>query len=342
MENSMNTQPKQGNILLHNAPSIPGLTFRGFRGEIDFPLMLAVIHGSKDVDCIERSETLEEIKNNYQHLVNCDPFQDMLFAGMEGQVIAYNRVFWEQLEDKTRLYNLFGFLLPAWRRKGIGTAMLLHAEQRLREIAAGHPRDGGRFFQAFASESEKGTLALLESQDYKPIRYELDLRRDLGEPFPDAPMPEGLEIRPVEEGHVWQIFDAMNEAFRDHWSYRQESREEFEGWMKSPTYNPQLWKIAWDGDQVAGMVLNFINENENKEYNRKRGYTEGICTRRPWRKRGLSRSLIVQSMKMFKEMGMTETAHGVDAQNLSGAVRLYQSVGYRTVKQHTIFRKPMS
>jgi ribosomal protein S18 acetylase RimI-like enzyme len=46
-------------------------------------------------------------------------------------------------------------------------------------------------------------------------------------------------------------------------------------------------------------------------------------------------------MKMFKEMGMTETAHGVDAQNLSGALRLYQSVGYRQVKQRTIFRKPM-
>jgi len=332
---------KQENILLTNSPAIPGLTFRGFHGEADFPLMLAVINGSKDEDGIERADALAEVKNNYQHLVNCDPYRDMLFAEVNGQVIAYNRFFWEQLEDKTRLYTLFGFLLPEWRRKGIGTAMLCHAERRLREIAVGHPRDGERFFQSFAADTEKGALALLESQNYQPIRYEFDLRRDLTEPFLEAPMPEGLEVRPVEEAHVWQIFDAMNEAFRDHWSYREESREEFKGWMNSPTYNPKLWKVAWEGDQVAGMVLNFLNEVENKEYNRKRGYTEGICTRRPWRKRGLARSLIVQSMKMFKEMGMTETAHGVDAQNLSGALRLYQSVGYRQVKQRTIFRKPM-
>ncbi|MCJ7583249.1 MAG: GNAT family N-acetyltransferase [Anaerolineales bacterium] len=337
----MTKQSKQENIILPEAPAIPSLTFRGFRGEVDFPLMLAVINGSKDEDGIQRSETPEEVKNNYQHLVNCDPYRDMLFAEVNGQVIAYNRVFWEQLEDKTRLYNLFGFLLPQWRRKGIGTVMLRHAERRLREIATGHPQDGERFFQSFGADTEKGALALLECQGFKPIRYELDMRRDLSEPFPDTPMPEGLEVRPVDEAHVWPIFDAMNEAFRDHWSYRQESREEFEGWMNSPTYNPKLWKVAWDGDQVAGMVLNFLNPVENEEYKRKRGYTEGICVRRTWRKRGLARSLIVQSMKMFKEMGMTETAHGVDAQNLSGALRLYQSVGYRQVKLRTIFRKPM-
>jgi ribosomal protein S18 acetylase RimI-like enzyme len=337
----MTAASQQTPILLPDAPAIPGLTFRGFRGEADLPLMLAVIHGSKDADGIQRSETLADITNNYRHLVNCDPTRDVLFAAVDGQVVGYNRVFWEQLEDKTRIYNLFGFLLPQWRRQGIGAAMLHHAERRLREIAAGHPRDGGRFVQSFAADTEKGAWTLLESQGYRPIRYEFDLRRDLAEPFPEAPMPEGLEVRPVEAAHVWTIFDAMNEAFRDHWSYRQESRDEFEGWMNSPTYNPRLWKVAWDGDQVAGMVLGFLNETENIEYNRKRGYTEGICTRRPWRKRGLARSLIVQSMKMFKEMGMTETAHGVDAQNLSGALRLYESVGYRQIKQRAIFRKPM-
>jgi ribosomal protein S18 acetylase RimI-like enzyme len=89
------------------------------------------------------------------------------------------------------------------------------------------------------------------------------------------------------------------------------------------------------------MVLNFYSQKENEEYNRKRGYTEGISVRRPWRKRGLARALIVQSMKMFKAMGMTETALGVDTQNLSGALRLYKSVGYRAVKKHTIYRKAL-
>ena len=112
-------------------------------------------------------------------------------------------------------------------------------------------------------------------------------------------------------------------------------------WAEEPTFLLHLWKIAWVGDEVAGTVLNFVNEVENVEYVRKRSYTEAISVRRPWRKMGLAHSLLVQSMKMFKEMGMTETALGVDAQNLSGALKLYQSVGYKEVKQHITFRKPL-
>ncbi|MCJ7824376.1 MAG: GNAT family N-acetyltransferase, partial [Anaerolineales bacterium] len=77
------------------------------------------------------------------------------------------------------------------------------------------------------------------------------------------------------------------------------------------------------------------------EYNRKRGYTEFICVRRPWRKQGMATALITSSMKMFKEMGMTEAGLGVDTQNLSGALWLYESLGFRQVKRHSTYRKPM-
>jgi mycothiol synthase len=89
------------------------------------------------------------------------------------------------------------------------------------------------------------------------------------------------------------------------------------------------------------MVLNFVNSAENAEYKRNRGYTEGISVRRAWRKQGLARALLVQSMQMFKELGMTETALGVDAENLSGALNLYQSVGYQEDNRGITFRKPL-
>ena len=63
--------------------------------------------------------------------------------------------------------------------------------------------------------------------------------------------------------------------------------------------------------------------------------------RRPWRRRGLARSLLVGSIRMFGEMGMEETALGVDTQNPSGALRLYQGVGYREIQRHTFFNKGM-
>ena len=49
------------NIFVPNAPAVPGLTFRGFRGEPDYANILAVIDGCKEVDQVERSDTLEDI-----------------------------------------------------------------------------------------------------------------------------------------------------------------------------------------------------------------------------------------------------------------------------------------
>ncbi len=335
------TKSYQDQIFLPNAPDIPELRFRKFRMDVDFPHMLEITNACRKADDIEYSTNLEQIINSYDHLVNCNPTQDMIFAEMNGQVIGYGRVFWEKLSEGIRVYSSFCNLHPDWRRKGIGTAMLLYNESRLRQIASEHPQDGSKFYQSWAADTEIGTSSLLKSQGYEPVRYEFDMVRDLNEPFPEAPLPKGLEIRPVKPEHIWQVFRAAEEAFRDHWGYRPTSDEEFKGWMKDPNFRPELWKVAWDGNQIAGSVQNLYNPEENAEYNRKRGYTEGISTRRPWRKRGLASALILESMKMFKEMGMTETIHGVDAENTSGALRLYKKMGYKVLKQYTTYRKPM-
>jgi len=328
-------------VLVPEAPSIPGLCFRKFSGPDDYPAMLAVIEGSKAADEVERADTLEDVARAYAHLTNCDPYQDMLFAEVDGRVIGYNRVFWEQQSDRTRLYNLFGFLLPAWRRKGIGTAMLRFAERRLQTIAARHPEDGPRFFQSWATDTERGALALLEKEGYRAVRHEFAMVRPLNEPIAPAPMPEGLTVRPIRDEQIRLVLAASEEAFRDHWGHVPMEEEDIQRWMADPTFNPGLWRVAWDGDQVAGMVLNFVNEEENKEYRRKRGYTEGICVRRPWRRRGLASALLTRSLRMFKAMGFEEAALGVDSQNLSGALGLYQGVGFRVVKRHLIYRKPL-
>jgi mycothiol synthase len=318
---------------------VPGLSFRGFRGKADYPHMLAAINASKAADQIERSDTLEDVARNYAHLHHCDPYRDMIFAEVGGQVIGYGRVWWEVNGDEEWLGSHLVFLHPAWRRKGIGSAMLRQNENRLRDIADGLISEGTiqssapRYFEVWTTVTEVG------KERYEPVRYEFSMKRSLSEPVVVTPLPDGLEIRPVPEEHYRTVWDASQEAFRDHWSFILESEEDYQNWLISPEFNPDLWKVAWEGDQVAGMVLNFISENENAEYSRVRGYTEGISVRRPWRRRGLARALLTRSLQMFKEMGMDEAALGVDSQNLSGALDLYESVGFRVEKRHVTYRK---
>lgn len=336
----MHTAPET--IQVKDAPAIPGLSFRGFAGESDYPKMLAVIEGSKHADQVERTDSLEDVRRNYSRLTNSNPYTDMLFAEMNGEVIGYQRVWWEKLNDGVTLqYSCVGFLHPAWRRKGIGTAMYRHAEARLREIAAAHTGPETKILSMWANGSAGSLLALLEKEGYTPARYFFEMKRDIEEPLPDAPMPPGLEVRPVREEDYRAVYEAHAESFRDHWGFIESTFEEFMHWQEGPDFDPGLWKVAWDGDQIAGQVLNFVNGAENEEYHRKRGYTEGISVRRPWRKRGLARSLVVQSIAMFKEMGMTETALGVDAENPSGALKLYTSLGYKETRRNMIFRKPL-
>ena len=328
-------------VTIPNAPDLPGLSFRRFRGASDYPLMAGLIDACKVVDRVERSTTVEDIEISYRHLENSDTQTDMLFAEADGQVIAYGRIWWDDLIEGIRLFHPFGFLHPDWRGRGIGTVLWEAGEERVREISAAHADKMPQFFQVEPYETEKALIALLERHGYQPVRYGTHMVRDLSEPFPEAAMPPGFEVRPVKPEHLRTIFEASNEAFLDHWGVRPESEEEFKSQQENPDFHPEMWKVAWEGDQVASVIRNFIDTDENVEYKRMRGYTEGICTRRPWRKLGLARSLLVQSMQMFKEMGMTETALGVDSENISGATRLYEGVGYRKVKQQIIYRKPV-
>ncbi|NIM96800.1 MAG: GNAT family N-acetyltransferase [candidate division Zixibacteria bacterium] len=328
-------------IVLSYAPGISGLSFRRFRGERDYPVMVAVINGSNKADGIAHTDSLEDVTAAYRHLVNCDPYKDVLFVKMKDEVVGYARVWWILKSDGTRTYCHFALLLPEWRGKGIRRAMLRHNEDRLREIAKDHPKDDPRLFETWAADTETDWESLLIAHRYEAVRYLFEMVRPNLDDIPDMPMPEGLEVRPAQPEHYRKIWDAAGEAFQDHWGATEWRDEWFEQWQEKPIFNPKLWQVAWDGYEVAGMVLNFIHQEENKEFNRKRGYTEEIGVRRPWRKRGLARALIARSFKVLKDQGMTEAALSVDAENITGALGLYESMGFRTVKRHTTFRKPM-
>jgi mycothiol synthase len=332
--------------------AIPGLTFRKFRGESDYPHMVAVISGSKDADQIERVDSVEDVARVYASLTNCDPYQDMIFAEVDGEVVGYARCTWWNEQAGTWVYSHFGFLLPEWRGKSIGRAMLRYLQHRLRQIARDHlesgkrPGDAPLVYRSFASDTESGTIALLESEGFRPIRYFYSMVRPDLEGIPSLPLPHGVEVRPVDwEAQKRLIFDAEQEAFRDHWGYSEPDEDGYRAWVNEletdPDIDPALWRVAWSGDQIVGMVRSFILPDENAFYQRQRGYTEHISVRKPWRKQSVARALIALSLQALKDRGMQEAALGVDSENTSGALRLYEGMGFRQVKKHINYEKPM-
>jgi len=328
-------------IQLENAPEIPGLRFRRFAGEVDYPRMLDILNAAFEADQTDEAYTLEDIRNDYAHLTNSDPTQDMIFAEINNAAIAYSRVSWYQEEKPNdRIYSLILNIKPLWRNRGIEEAMIQWGEARLLTLAESHPQDSKRFLQTYSTEKKIFFNEIVENLGYEIARYGFGMSRPLVE-IPQADLPENVQVRPVHEKDIRKIWNASVEAFRDHWGFAEPTEEDFVGYQKSKYFQPQLWQVAWHGDSVVGSVLNYIDHDYNQKYNRKRGWTEEITTHRDWRNKGIASGLIVRSMHMHKAQGMTEVALGVDTENPTGALHVYQKLGYQQEKTWLTYRKPL-
>ncbi len=327
------------------APVIPGLRFRFFYNKSDLPKIVAVMSVSDAADGVDYAVTLEDVENAFDHLSHCDPDQDFIFAEINGDVIAFAWCSWySEVDNGPYLYNFQGAVAPQWRRQGIGQALLGWLENRLQTISTEHPAERPKFFQVFTSHGQTGLATMLEREGYTAVRYSDEMVRQTLDNIPGFPMPEGLEVRPVLPEHYRIIWETANEAAQDHWGSALSTEKNYQAWLNNKTvFQPHLWQIAWDmaTDQIAGQVRTYINHTQNEKYDRKRGFTEYICVRRPWRRRGLAKALIALSLTVQKEQGMTESTLRVDSENLSGANRLYETCGFRVVKRHSVYRKPL-
>ena len=234
-----------------------------------------------------------------------------------------------------------GDVAPEVRRRRIGSALYLATRARLAAECADDPRPGPRELRSYALEVETADRALLAEHGYVPIRYGFEMRRYLTGVLPDHPLPAGLEMRPVTEDQYRAIFDADNEAFEDHWGHRAPEEADFQARFHGPDMTPAIWCVAWDGDQVAGVVMNAIFRDENEALGIKRAWLEHVSVRRPWRGKGVAKALCAASFRVLRDQGMDEAWLGVDGTNPTGALQLYEGLGFSSVRRWMAYGRPL-
>jgi len=232
-------------------------------------------------------------------------------------------------------FNGDGYVHPGFRGLGIGTSLLsMVTERASQEMDLAEP-DLRVYIRNGMSGADKSAGEIHESEGYKPVRYHWMMEIDLTEAPKILPFPAGIELRPFEKDtQAYLVFQAEDEAFHDHWGH---TPGNFDNWrlrkLGREEFDPSLWHIAWDGDQIAGYA--------QTRYRNGIGWVGNLGVRRPWRKRGLGEALLLHSFNEFHKRGMLRIGLGVDASNPTGATRLYQKVGMHIAVEDVIYEKEL-
>lgn len=329
---------------LPDAPSIDGLRFRRPRpDDAEYEALAELIGVASRADQIpwfpSGSMLREEWEDDPEVFV---PEADGIVAEAGGGLIAVAGTD-RALRVGRPVYQTWGHVDPAWRRRGIGRAILRENLRRVnqRALALGDVAAGARAeVRGVAGEAEPGHQAILTAEGMVPIRWVFLMLRPTLDDIPEAPLPHGIELRPVEPGQHRALVLAEDEAFQDHWEHRDFSEAGFTALFERSELDTSLWVAAWDGDQIAGLVQSWIWADENERLGVQRGWLERISVRRPWRRRGLGRAITAEALRRLRGVGLADAMLGVDADNPTGALGLYESMGFEVAQRSMIYAWP--
>ncbi len=331
-------------IEVAGAPDHPGLRFRRWRDEADLDGWVALVNASWAADGLPFRTGPEQEGTELRHTAGSDLELDVLLAELDGRIVGFARTGFETASDGTRGHWVSIMVAPDAGVPGLREALLDWAEARQRERATAEPAPGrtaDRVLESWANEAETGWLALLGARGYRPVRWFTEMVRETLDDLPDRALPEGLEIRPVQAEDVRVILAAKDEAFRDHWGHVPQTEEDIQAVLAHPHTDLSLWAVAWDGDQVAGLVIGHELVDDNAAFGWRRGWLASVGTRRSWRQRGLASALCVQAMRQMRDAGLTSAGLGVDTESATGALGLYERLGFRLDVRAVVVRKPL-
>ena len=152
---------------------------------------------------------------------------------------------------------------------------------------------------------------------------------DLAEPGEEPVWPDGLASRPFERGEERAVYDAYVEAFADHWGFVPETFGDWRTWNLGASDDTSLWRLVEDDGEIAALCVSRPSRGEDEAL----GWVSILAVRRPWRRRGLARALLLESFGLFRSIGRRRVGLGVDAENTTGALALYEGVGMRVTSR---------
>jgi ribosomal protein S18 acetylase RimI-like enzyme len=264
-----------------------------------------------------------------------------LVENQDGKLVALVEV-WDVSNPPVHPYTWIA-IDPDFENRGLEPYLLDWAEERSRQAL---DRVDPEFRVAMRTSSDQ----VIESSrnanltaGMKLIRHGFRMRIEMEDPPPIPVWPEKISLRLYDpEKEAYAVYEVDDEVFQDHFGYIKEPPEE--GYKKfkhsmtgDDSYDPYLWFLAMDGEEIIGVCLCRRYGTEDKDA----GHISSLGVKRPWRRQGIALALLQHAFGEFYQRGKRKVDLGVDASSLTGATDLYLKAGMFVLRQFDTYEKEL-
>lgn len=298
--------------------------------EDDFATVLSLMQACDVAVYGDTDWTTQELRDQWDEI---DLATDAWVAELDGRVAGIVHL----CEVRGGRIVTDGYVHPDRTGRGVGAALLNAVEARARDLEPGIAAGERVVVETAHLVGDERAPRLLAGRGYERVRTFFRMVASLDDDVPPAPWPDGIEDRAfVVERDGPTLHAAFDAAFADEWGHLDRPYEEWAarcfGWHG---FDPALVVMAWSGTTLAGFSLNYPKRMGDWGWIGSIGVLPGA------RRRGLGLALIQESFRRFRATGETTVALGVDAENPTGATRLYERAGMRVLWRADVWQKEL-
>ena len=264
---------------------------------------------------------------------------------MGGKLLGFGQLTCDRNENMD--CSLWFDVHPSRQASTLESEILQWGERRIREV--GQNLTLPMRLQTRVRSDKPLRRMRLEKQGFVSERCFLTMARSLDRSCCSFPLPEGFRVRSLyDRGYLAPIpgnklkawVELFNESFVDHWNHHNLTVAAAKHWFSNPHYKPELnlVVVAPDG-ALAAFCVGYLNREENARTGRNEGWIQLLGTRRSFRRLGLGRAILLAAMRRFQALGIEQVKLAVDAQSLTSATQLYESVGFYSTSKWLTYVK---
>jgi mycothiol synthase len=297
---------------------------RTYAGDADLIAIVKLMDECEAVDQLEDTLSIDELRLELAYPQRIPERDLRLWFGPNDALIAIalmeapDNVLSFKIHPSARMAGEVESQIIAWGEEYIGIAV--------------QERNVSAEVYSWIHDADTARQRLMEYHGFTVRRHWLCLACSLDNMLPEPHLPQGFTLRTVTESDAETWVELYNDSFVDHWDYHPWTIEMFRYWLTDPEYLSSLNLIAVDPDGTfSAFCWSDISSAENTRSGRNEGWISLLGTRRGYRKIGLGRALLLAGMQRLQHEGVITAKLNVDAENLTGASRLYTAVGFHSV-----------